>query len=533
MPVRVPEPRVILLLSTYNGETYLVQQLESLLTQTHENWVLYWRDDGSTDRTVAIMEDFAAGAGQGRCVCIDPSGQRSGPTTSFLTLLAAAAENLAASDAIAFVDQDDVWLPEKLARGLAALKAIPSDEPALYCARQILVDAALHRIGLSVRAPRGGAFPAALTQNIATGCTVILNRSAAALVARSRPSPSTLHDWWCYLLITAAGGRVVQDEEPVVLYRQHATNAVGAPASTLRRGIAALRRGPRQFMTVLRQHVAALAAQPELLSPKARDIVASLNRVLNASADNTPRRHSCSAPGFLSVNGFHPAARQHRRTHMCWHRRLGADGRIERQLDRARQQMQRALPIAINRIAQQRAAEMGAMNPHLMRAPCPRIQLKPCDPLAAPTHPPLCHGGLATFIGHHAPAARTAAAQQLRLNDTGLRIRPAAHHRPIGLAYLPLGERRLCGHERGPAQRHDQATRRIRVQPVRQPRALPPPRETREQILHTRAPTRPGMNRQAGRLVEHNETGILKQDRQSIHRAPRLTGRAGSRKPDR
>jgi glycosyltransferase involved in cell wall biosynthesis len=296
MPARGPEPRVILLLSTYNGEKYLDQQLESLLVQTHKNWVLYWRDDGSTDGTVAIMEAFAARAGQGRCVYIDPSRQRCGPTTSFLTLLTAAVEKLAALDAIAFVDQDDVWLPHKLARGLAALKTIPPDEPALYCAPQILVDAALRRIGISGRAPRGGAFPASLTQNIATGCTVMLNRAAAALVARSRPSPSTLHDWWCYLLVTAAGGRLVQDKEPVVLYRQHATNAVGAPASPVRRAIAALRRGPRQFMTVLRQHVAALAAQPELLSPKARDDVASLNRVLNASFIR--RLAALTTPGF-------------------------------------------------------------------------------------------------------------------------------------------------------------------------------------------------------------------------------------------
>ena len=88
-------------------------------------------------------------------------------------------------------------------------------------------------------------FPAALTQNVATGCTVMLNRPAARLVAASRPSTGTLHDWWAYLLVTAAGGRLVQDEEPVVLYRQHAQNLVGAPASMVSRAIAALRRGGR------------------------------------------------------------------------------------------------------------------------------------------------------------------------------------------------------------------------------------------------------------------------------------------------
>ncbi len=269
MPPRKTEPRVAILLSTFNGESYLREQLGSLLTQTHENWVLYWRDDGSRDGTVSVMRDFTATAGQGRCVQIVRPDGRQGVTASFLGLLAAVTPTLGEWDAVAFADQDDVWLPCKIERGLTALHREPSSRPALYCARQRLVDACLSPLGTSRRS-RAGGFPASLTQNIATGCTVMLNASAARLVAVSRPAPATLHDWWCYLVVSAAGGAVLQDDEPVVLYRQHAGNVVGSPRSPWQRGIAAIRRGPGVFMAVLRQHVAALLEQPDLLTASAR-----------------------------------------------------------------------------------------------------------------------------------------------------------------------------------------------------------------------------------------------------------------------
>ena len=102
---------------------------------------------------------------------------------------------------------------------------------------------------------------------------MLLNRAAAGLVASSSPPPATLHDWWSYLGVAAAGGRIVADGDPTVLYRQHGTNAVGAPPSNRRRAIAALRRGPGVFMAVFRAHVAALQAQPGLLSPESRRIL--------------------------------------------------------------------------------------------------------------------------------------------------------------------------------------------------------------------------------------------------------------------
>jgi hypothetical protein len=262
--------RVAILLSTYNGERFLAEQLDSLAGQTHRDWVLFWRDDGSTDGTPGLLREFAAGPGQGRSVQVD-GGTRIGPTPSFLRVLGGAVAH--DFDAFAFADQDDVWLPDKLARGARTLGMAPVETPALYCARQVFVDEALARIGISCRLKRAPGFPAALTQNVATGCTLMLNRAAAALVMRSRPPPGSYHDWWSYLLVAAAGGRVLADEKPSVLYRQHDVNLVGAPPSMPRRGLAALRRGPGVFMNVFRQQVVALAEQPHLLSDASREQV--------------------------------------------------------------------------------------------------------------------------------------------------------------------------------------------------------------------------------------------------------------------
>jgi glycosyltransferase involved in cell wall biosynthesis len=275
---------VVILLATYNGATFLPEQLASFARQTHRDWSLLWRDDGSSDISVAAVEAFAREVGAGRCTRLEAPAERLGACGSFLVLLRAAVPHLGPGDAVAFADQDDVWLPEKLARGVAALADVPEGEPALYCARQVLVDAALRPIGESPRLRRAPGFPAALAENIAAGCTILLNRAAAVFVAESRAPATTLHDWWSYIMVAAAGGRVIADATPMVLYRQHGANAVGAPRSRWHHAVAALRRGRERPMRDLRAHLDALAAQPELLSPAARAQVNRLRRAMAGGA---------------------------------------------------------------------------------------------------------------------------------------------------------------------------------------------------------------------------------------------------------
>lgn len=269
--------RVAILLSTYNGQRFLAAQLESFRAQTHADWVLYWRDDGSTDETPAIVRAFLDELPPERRVVAGDRG-RVGATESFLRLLRRAVGD--GYGLFAFADQDDVWAAEKLARGAGALAGTSPTVPALYFARQALVDAALRPIGLSPAVRQEPGFPAALTQNLATGCTLMLNRCAAERVAISAAPAAAYHDWWCYLLVAGAGGRLIWDSKPVVLYRQHAGSLIGAPASLPRRAILALRRGPGAFTELLRQHAEALADQQDLLTPATRAQITTIVQAL-------------------------------------------------------------------------------------------------------------------------------------------------------------------------------------------------------------------------------------------------------------
>jgi glycosyltransferase involved in cell wall biosynthesis len=284
---------VAILLSTYNGANYLPDQLHSFLAQTHHNWTLIWRDDGSTDNSTDLVRAFARESASGRCRFHDQTGSRQ-ITRSFLSLLAAARHG--SSDYFAFSDQDDVWLPDKLARGATALASVPQNQPALYCARRILVDQSLRRKGAPAPLHRHPGFPGALTQNVAPGCTMMLNRAAADIVLSSQPPDTIWHDWWCYVIVAAAGGHILADPTPTVLYRQHDNNWVGEAASWWRRGYAALRRGPGPFMRLFRSHVATLKARPELLPERSRAQLAIIDQALESH--RLARVRALFLPGF-------------------------------------------------------------------------------------------------------------------------------------------------------------------------------------------------------------------------------------------
>jgi glycosyltransferase involved in cell wall biosynthesis len=276
----------VVLLATWNGARFLPRQLESLAAQRGIAWRLLWRDDGSADATLALLEEFAAAQPAGRVLHLDAPSGRLGPARGFLALLAASPEPEAPH---AFCDQDDLWLPDKLARAAAALAEIPAGMPGLYCGRQILAGPDLAPRGPSPLPRRPPGFANALVQNIATGCTTVLNPAARRLLLAAPPPPEgSMHDWWAYLLVSGCGGRVIFDPEPTVLYRQHGGNAVGATAPVPLRALRALRRGPAAFLALLAAHRRVLlAAAPELpLTPEARVVLAETA----ALADRRPWR---------------------------------------------------------------------------------------------------------------------------------------------------------------------------------------------------------------------------------------------------
>jgi glycosyltransferase involved in cell wall biosynthesis len=265
-------PPVHVLLATYNGAAHLPEQLASLATQRGVDWRLLWRDDGSTDGTLGLLEEFAAGH-PGRVTRLAEPAGRLGAGASFLALLAAAPPG----GLYAFMDQDDVWLPDKLARAARQL----GEEAGLVCTRLRLVGPDLAPIGLSPLPGRAPGFATLLAHNIAAGCTMVMNEAARAL-ALAAPFPrGSYHDWWCALLVTGCGGRLIFDPEPRILYRQHPGNVIGGASGGRQRVRRALGRGAKGFLGPLALHLGALRAAP--LTSEARRVVEAAEGLRSAS----------------------------------------------------------------------------------------------------------------------------------------------------------------------------------------------------------------------------------------------------------
>ncbi|WP_160121214.1 glycosyltransferase [Rhodovarius lipocyclicus] len=255
-------PRVAVLLATYNGAAWLPEQLESLAAQQGVEWRLLWRDDASRDASRRVLQDFAA-RHPGRVEELGGPAGRLGATAGFLALLRAAP----AADAYAFMDQDDVWLPAKLARGLARLEAGAD----AVCGRLSLADGALRPRGLSALPRMAPGFASLLAHNVAAGCTMMLSPRAREWALTAPPPPGSLHDWWAALLVTGMGGRLDFDPEPMIRYRLHGGNSVGGAPGLLERARRALGRGGAAWWAMLEAHLAALAPLP--LAPGPREVV--------------------------------------------------------------------------------------------------------------------------------------------------------------------------------------------------------------------------------------------------------------------
>lgn len=225
-------PHVVILLAVYNGGDYLSEQLQSIAAQDHPEWQLLASDDGSDDGSQEILGKFAE---RYAVQCLP--GPRQGAAANFLSLLLRASERTPEGHWLSFCDQDDVWLSNKLSRGIAALEALDDACPALYCSRTWITDTTLRNRRLSAARPRPPSFRNALVQNVASGNTILLNAAAARLVeeAVQKVECVVVHDWWLYQLITGAGGRVVHDDVPTILYRQHDLNQIGSNDTRLAR----------------------------------------------------------------------------------------------------------------------------------------------------------------------------------------------------------------------------------------------------------------------------------------------------------
>lgn len=210
--------QIDVLISTYNGQRYLREQIDSIENQTIDNINVVVRDDGSSDGTHILLNEY-----QERGVLKWYTGDNLRPANSFWDLL----KNSEESDFYAFCDQDDVWMEDKLKVATEILKKYPENEPAMYFSSKRLVDAELNVMKDTNENPLL-TLEEAFIYNPVTGCTLVMNKALRdVIVSAGITSIPSLHDSWVYRICLAIGGHVHYDPEPHILYRQHGGNVVG------------------------------------------------------------------------------------------------------------------------------------------------------------------------------------------------------------------------------------------------------------------------------------------------------------------
>lgn len=225
---------IAILMSTYNGEKYLREQIDSFFAQTYKDWKLFVRDDGSKDGTLSVLQEYATKYPQKVSIVRDVK-ENLGAGKSFMHLLESAE-----ADYYMFSDQDDVWMNDKIERTLKKIQSIENkygkDTPIGVFTDLTVVDSNLNVLMPSLwkgdnRHPEYTRnFYKQWTNRHATyGCTQMINRAAKKIVFPYKQFEGVMgaHDNWVeYILIKQ--GKYDYLAEPTILYRQHGTNVVGA-----------------------------------------------------------------------------------------------------------------------------------------------------------------------------------------------------------------------------------------------------------------------------------------------------------------
>lgn len=204
--------KIAVLLSTFNGEKYLKEQIESILSQSHKDLILYIRDDGSSDDTKIILDNYAS---KDRRITID-YGRNIGYTRSFFEML-----KVVEADAYAFCDQDDLWMSDKLERANRILEK--TRVPTLWFSNANICDENMKYVSKGNR-DHLLSFSNSLFMNVTQGMTMVINNYARKQIIKALPINIMYHDWWFYKVCSAFGD-IVFDEQVLVNYRRHGNNA--------------------------------------------------------------------------------------------------------------------------------------------------------------------------------------------------------------------------------------------------------------------------------------------------------------------
>ena len=219
---------VDILLAVYNGEKYLRDQIDSIFEQSYKNFRIIILDDCSTDGSYDIINSYVKRY-KDRVIYLKSFVNSKSAKNSFSKLL-----THIRADYIAFCDQDDVWHKDKLSSCLQRIRQLEdkyNGVAALVYSDLFVVDESLkikNRSFMKMQHIKGSpkTLQKIIVQNNITGCSVLINKKLAKLCGVI-PKEALMHDWWL-AIIAIAFGKVAYIDTPLVYYRQHSQNSIGA-----------------------------------------------------------------------------------------------------------------------------------------------------------------------------------------------------------------------------------------------------------------------------------------------------------------
>ena len=224
MNAKLANQKVAVILGFYNGNNFIEEQVESIFNQNFKNIDIFIFDDNS--KIKLEFKDLKINNNKKPKIKITKRKENLGYAKNFLMGLEEVGPEY---DFYAFSDQDDIWEKDKITRGIEALISKESKYPKLYCSRTSYYNSECTKvIGSSKIHPKKPTFANALLQNIAGGNTILMNNLARQIVVKTVKAENFIsHDWWCYQIISGAGGEVIFDKHKTVRYRQHNYNLIG------------------------------------------------------------------------------------------------------------------------------------------------------------------------------------------------------------------------------------------------------------------------------------------------------------------